>query len=260
VIVSLEPPIAGTGTARASGSTRAILAIETSTPVARVVVVDQPTGNTLAAAEAVAERHSSNLLRLCAEVTLRAGVAVTRLGAIACGRGPGSFTGLRVGLAVAKGLAMPTGVPLVLVSSLEALAMDMLSLAPANEQWLLPCLDAGKGQIFAALFERRGDREVIARSDDWASAPHALPSLVFDLLPTEGGLVWGGPGAVRYQEILAQGLGPSARFVQAVGPTARAVATRALEKLRLGHTDDLGAAVPAYGRAPDITSPKRPLR
>jgi tRNA threonylcarbamoyladenosine biosynthesis protein TsaB len=232
-----------------------ILAIETSTSVARVAVVDQRTGIRLAAAEAMAERHSSNLLRLCAEVTQKAGVAVASLGAIACGRGPGSFTGLRVGLAVAKGLAMPTGVPLVLVSSLEALAIDMLSLAAAGE-WLLPCLDAGKGQIYAALFQRRGETGVTAWGDDWAAAPETLP----DLLPADVTLAWGGPGAVRYQGVLARGLGSRAHFVEIAGPTADAVAARALEKLRLGQTDDLGAAIPSYGRPPDITRPKRPAR
>src|SRR6185503_14292043 len=89
-----------------------ILAIETSTLIARVAVVDGG-GTVVAAAEAEAARHSSNLLRLCVEVTERAGVGVGALRAIACGAGPGSFTGLRVGMAVAKGLAMPTETPFV---------------------------------------------------------------------------------------------------------------------------------------------------
>src|SRR5262245_40417987 len=109
-----------------------ILAIETSTLIARVAVVDTRTGATVAAAQAEAARHSSNLLRLCVEVTERAGVAVPALGAIACGAGPGSFTGLRVGMAVGKGLAMPTATPFLIVSSLEALALDMLAQAPVE--------------------------------------------------------------------------------------------------------------------------------
>ncbi len=95
-----------------------ILAIETSTTTARVAVLDRA-GARRAAREATAERHSSNLLRLCDEVLREAGVVPAALDAIACGAGPGSFTGLRVGLAVGKGLALPTSRPFLLVSSLR---------------------------------------------------------------------------------------------------------------------------------------------
>ena len=95
---------------------RPTLAFDTSTPCARVAVLS-PEGDRLATAEKVAARHSSNLLRLCDEVLRATGVTVSDLAALACGAGPGSFTGLRVGLAVAKGLALADRIPLVLVSS-----------------------------------------------------------------------------------------------------------------------------------------------
>lgn len=231
-----------------------ILAIETSTPVARVVIVDPRTRARLAGADAAASRHSSNLLRLCAEALEAAHVRVPALGAIACGAGPGSFTGLRVGLAVAKGLAMPFGVPLVLVSSLEALALDMLSVTlTASGEMLLPCLDAGKGQIFAQLFERRGDGDVAPMTDEWALLPDALaPSC-----PPGRAIAFGGTGAIRYRDQLAAGLGARGHWVDCAGPTADAVARRGIEKLSRGETDDLAGAVPSYGRAPDITRPKK---
>ena len=93
------------------------------------------------------------MLPLCAEALRRGGVAPAALAGIACGGGPGSFTGLRVGLAVAKGLALPTGVPLYLVSSLEALALDILSRrAAARAVTAVPCLDAGKGEVYVAAY------------------------------------------------------------------------------------------------------------
>lgn len=234
-----------------------ILAIETSTTVARVVVVDGASGARLAGAEAAAERHSSNLLRLCVETTEEARVSVAALGAIACGAGPGSFTGLRVGLAVAKGLAMPTDLPLVLVSSLEALAIDMRGAAETGEL-LLPCLDAGKGQVFAAVFASRADGFV-----DWVSAPSDELAMLPGHLPGQipGGpaaaLLCAGPGARRFWDLLAEGLGARARFVDVAGPSADAVAALALVKLARGERSDLGRSVPLYGRAPDITQPKR---
>ena len=261
----------------AQGSLRGpILAIETSTVVARVVVLEMSTGARLAAAEAVAERHSSNLLRLCVETTEKAGVAIVGLGGIACGRGPGSFTGLRVGLSVAKGFAMPTGVPLVMVSSLEALAMDMLPESLPGE-WLLPCLDAGKGQVYAALFrapegkgegkgkgESEGIREgeadvaadaptVISRSDEWV----VTPELLLGQLPAAGAILTAGPGALRYRDALVAGLGARGRIVEIAGPSADSVGARARSRLARGQGDDLGAAVPSYGRPPDITPPRR---
>ena len=244
-----------------------ILAIETSTPVTRVVVVDPGTGSRIAGAEAVSERHSSNLLRLCAQVMEEAGLAISALGAIACGAGPGSFTGLRVGLAVAKGLAMPTQLPLVLVSSLEALALDMAAAAAPGEALIsrlpdlpgllfLPCLDAGKGQIFAQLFERRGSVDVAARTDEWSLLPDALVAR----LPVDLTFAYAGTGAVRFRDALAAGFGARGYAIACGGPTADAVARRAIEKFARGETDDLASAVPSYGRPPDITRPKTPDR
>lgn len=239
----------------------AILAIETSTGVARVVVVDARQGARLAGAEAVAERHSSNLLRLCSEAAEAAGVSIAGLAAIACGAGPGSFTGLRVGLAVAKGLAMPTNIPLVLVSSLETLALDMLHMqSSAGEgELLVPCLDAGKGQIYAALFRphARAAAETPALEKlggDWTVSPGLLAEEIAD----GSAIVIAGPGAVRYREALAVGFGGRARFMEVAGPSADSVAAQALARLARGDLDDLASAVPAYGRAPDITKPKKP--
>ena len=248
----MSPPELGARPVHRAPLLAPLLAIETSTTVARVAVVDAVTGTVLAGAEAAAERHSSNLLRLCAEATEKAGATISALGAIACGAGPGSFTGLRVAFAVAKGLAMPTGLPLVLVSSLEALAMDLAPVAAAGE-WILPCLDAGKGQVYAAVYRPLDGGGVTRELADWASDPEAVPPS----LPPAGRVLCGGPGAVRYRDPLLGGLGARGRLAEVAGPSAVSVAARALQKLRAGEIADLDGAVPSYGRAPDITRPKR---
>jgi tRNA threonylcarbamoyladenosine biosynthesis protein TsaB len=254
-----------------------MLAIETSTSTARVALFDGRTGAVLGTREARAERHSSNLLRLCVEVTEAAGIHIPALGAIACGAGPGSFTGLRVGLAVAKGLALPTGIPLVTVSSLETLALDGLAAArpaagtaPGEEDgeesvgppaWLVPCLDAGKGQVFAAKF---AVVLVDGRPDPGQVGPtvSVLPGGVADALglgPSEAVSIFG-PGAERFRTELAGALGEAARFAEVAGPTAVSLGRRARERLARGERDDLATVVPSYGRAPDITRPKPPSR
>lgn len=228
-----------------------LLALETSTPVARVGIFDIDGGACLAEASATSERHSSNLLRLCVDVTARAGVAVSDLAAIACGAGPGSFTGLRVGFAVAKGFALPFGIPFITVSSLQVLARDMASAEPGAE-WYLPCLDAGKGQVYAAAFAQAG-QALERKSEDWVVAPVAIS----DVAPAEGALVFAGTGAVRYRTALQDALGTRARFADAAGPSAASVAAYATERFVRGTFEDLNSVVPAYGRAPDITKPKR---
>jgi tRNA threonylcarbamoyladenosine biosynthesis protein TsaB len=265
-----------------------LLAIETSTPVTRVAVLDGRTGARLAGAEAIAERHSSNLLRLCVEATGAAGTTIAELGAIACGAGPGSFTGLRVGLSVAKGLAMPRGLPLVVISSLEALALDLAGLAGAPSgsgasdplAVLVPCIDAGKGQIFAAAFRRAPeaadqaglggsdpvDREavlaprLVALTPEVSVLPEALWEVVGALLSPETVARLAGPGAERYRDRLLSALRGRAQLAAVAGPTAEAVGRRALERLARGDADDLAGVVPSYGRAPDITRKAPPSR
>ena len=255
-----------------------ILAIETSTPTARVAILDRD-GVRRAAREATAERHSSNLLRLCDEALRAAGVTPAELGAIACGAGPGNFTGLRVGLAVGKGLALPSARPFVLISSLAALALDILNAPGAAGSIAVPCIDAGKGQIYLGFFRGGADADALeaaevpaggagtparipggpllaALAEDWVLNPGALLTGA----PDEGTLLVAGNGAERYADIIDAALAarrPGARRVDVAGPSADALGRLALLRLARGESDSLESAVPSYGRAPDITRPRR---
>lgn len=93
------------------------------------------------------------LLELVAGVCERAGTEVGELALIAVGRGPGSFTGVRVGLAVAEGLSLASGVPVWPVSTLEALALN--ALWPGRE--VLALIDARRGEVYAGLYRLLGD-------------------------------------------------------------------------------------------------------
>lgn len=111
-----------------------------------------PVGNTVLANEVVrAEReHAALLLPLLQETLARAGREVGDITAIGAGTGPGSYTGLRVGLASAAGLAAGLGVPLSGVSSLEAAAFA--ALRPGETGW--PAFDARRGNAYAARIRR----------------------------------------------------------------------------------------------------------
>jgi tRNA threonylcarbamoyladenosine biosynthesis protein TsaB len=235
-----------------------ILAIETSTATARVAIVDS-SGLRRAAREATAARHSSNLLRLCDETLREAAVDPAGLGAIACGAGPGSFTGLRVGLAVGKGLALPTERPFVLISSLASLALDILTAPGGAGVVAAPCIDAGKGQIYVAFFRADPTHLVAPLSEEWVINPGDLVASAPPDVP--GTLLVAGNGAARYAETIDALLAatrPDARRIDVAGPSADSLARLALLRLARGESDSLEAAVPSYGRPPDITRPRRP--
>ena len=219
---------------------RPLLALDTSGPTARVALVS-PAGVRLGGGQRTGERHSAYLLPLCHEILGAAGVALAGLSGIACGRGPGSFTGLRVGLALAKGLALPFDLPLYLVSSLDALALDLAEQAGrAGAGLLVPVIDAGKGEVYAQL-----DGEL-----------RLTPAALIDRLRQAGEVrALAGTGVDRHAPLFQAAFGERA-LVGLPGPSAEAVAALALRQQAAGTSDDLSAAVPSYGRPPDITRPK----
>lgn len=238
-------------------ASRPLLAFDTSTPTARVALIS-PVGDCLVLREKTAARHSANLLALCDEILRAAALKVGELRAIACGAGPGSFTGLRVGLAVAKGLALPTSLPLVLLSSLDALACDLAAASP-GAQVLLPCIDAGKGQVYARMYDTSGSTEPCPQGAiDWVLAPDALCALAGEAAAGRA-LCMGGTGVDRYIEVFQSSFGEKSVAAAVPGPSAAAIGRLALARIAREDFDDLETAVPRYGRPPDITRPKKPL-
>jgi tRNA threonylcarbamoyladenosine biosynthesis protein TsaB len=218
------------------------LCLDTATPTARVAVLDGA-GGVRFSAEATAERHSSHVLPLCAEALRAVGVTPAGLAGIACGGGPGSFTGLRVGLSTVKGLALPTGVPLYVVSSLHALALDILT--ARDGVTAVPCLDAGKGEVYVGGYV--GDAESLVRETaaDCRIAAGALTEWLAALTAP----AVAGNGAERHAV---------AGRVAVAGPTAVSVGRLALLQRQRGTAANLATAVPIYGRPPDITVKKTP--
>jgi tRNA threonylcarbamoyladenosine biosynthesis protein TsaB len=221
-----------------------LLALDTSTPTARVAVVGGYDA-LLAEAEATVDRHSAHVLRLCDLVLRAAGLRAADLTGIACGAGPGSFTGLRVGLAVAKGLALATGLPLIMVPSLEALAKDISDSGAGLPE--VPCIDAGKGEVYAAL-----------AGDDFKEPLRLTPEALAARLTDHGPCVIAGNGADRYAAVLDAVLPANVSRATVAGPSARSIAWLGMQAHTCGHHEDLDSAVPLYGRLPDITTPKNP--
>jgi tRNA threonylcarbamoyl adenosine modification protein YeaZ len=223
-----------------------LLCLDSSTPTARVAVLDAG-GAVRFAAEATADRASRHVLPLIAEALAGVGATPGALAGVACGGGPGSFTGLRVGLAAAKGLALPFSLPFYLVSSLEALALDLLT-ALGPEITAVPCLDAGKGEVYVGAYAADPARLVREVKPFCRLAPAALEDWLVEL----GRPVVAGGGLERHRAAVG-----GARAAAVPGPTAISVGRFALAYRARGETSDLEHAVPYYGRPPDITM-KRP--
>lgn len=222
-----------------------VLAIDTSTLRASVALLEDQPGGTpavLASGESDSARHSDNLLPLIDRVLVEAGRRIADVGAIAVGVGPGSFTGLRIGMATAKGLAFSTGVPLWAASSLAALAQDAAAHAPDREAIIVAALDARRDEIFAGAFraipgslvEPIGDEVVLAPSD---LAAHLAQHLGDDRVQIVGDAI------EAYPDALAR-VGTMLHDVRAT-PSAASVARHALNGDRV---DILHAGAPAYIR------------
>jgi tRNA threonylcarbamoyladenosine biosynthesis protein TsaB len=178
--------------------------------------------------------HASELMPAVAEVMSRADVDWGDLDAIGVGVGPGMFTGLRIGIATARGLARGSGLPLRPVSSLAALAAGIE--APLR----LPLIDARRGEVFGALYE--GDERV------WP--PVAIPpeELVRRLRDDGFTPLAAGDGSVRFREVLEKA------GIQVEPDDSGAHVVRALHVCRLGAGAPEAppdAVLPDYLRDPD---------
>lgn len=167
------------------------------------------------------------------------------IAAIAVGVGPGAFTGLRIGVATARGLACAREIPLIPVSSLEAIAFELLDARP-SARIAIPVLDAKRGELFVAAYGRGSQRpkEIVARHS-------ILPEQLGDLIGSlpAGSHFAAGDGAIKHQGLIA-GLG-----VEVPPESSSLHLVRARAICRLARVSQGFAATevePDYVREPDI--------
>ena len=188
--------------------------------------------------------HTASLPALIERVLAEAGQRVEDVEALAVSIGPGSFTGLRVGLGIAKGIAYAGRLPLAAVPTLEALAW-VADASPGET--ICAALDARKQEVYAALFEATANGPV-RRSPDVAVAPAALAAT----LPPHT-IVVGDAGDV-YGDVLSPRatLRPFATHHPRGGVIARLGSIR----LAAGDAAHVGTLEPVYVRAPDAELPR----
>ena len=170
-----------------------LLALDTATEACSAALGDAT--SVVSRYELPGRGHAERLLPMVDELLTESGLALKDLGAIAFGRGPGAFTGVRIAIAVAQGLAFGAGLKVVPVSDLAALALGALEQAARDgvvNARALVGLDARMGEVYWALAERRSDGGVgllTERLDAPATAAAALQAAL-----GEGPLVGAGHG------------------------------------------------------------------
>jgi len=222
---------------------RPVLALDTSTDVASVAIFGRAYD---ISAEGRAEVRSDDLISLIDRVLGEAGASLADLAAIAVGAGPGSFTGLRIGMATAKGLCFAAGLPLWSVSSLAALALDVASVDPALDRALVvTVIDVRRGEICAGFF-RVTDGHAHAVAEERIVAPAELAGAVAALRADASGfdrVILVGEALAAHREALTDA-GHVLAGARAT-PSARSIARLALSSEQ---SDVLRSGTPVYIR------------
>jgi tRNA threonylcarbamoyladenosine biosynthesis protein TsaB len=218
-----------------------LLAIETSTEGCSAALL---VGNTLLQRFEIApRRHAELILPMIQSLLEEAGIGRRDLEGIAVGRGPGAFTGVRLAISVAQGLALGLEVPVVPVSSLAALALE----APADEAHrdnaILAVIDARMGEIYAAAFRRNKDGLVEQISAETVGHAEQL------ILPHADQWSVVGTGWDAYRDALSARLSAPPNFSDGTRlPQARAALRLAAPQFLRGEGLLPEAALPVYLR------------
>lgn len=221
-----------------------ILGIDTSTKICSLGLIEEEDILIEYTLNNIQKKHSSILVPVIKDIFERVNLKLQDIDGIAVSLGPGSFTGLRIGLGVAKGLSYAGSLPLLGIPTLDALALSLKGMPCL----ICPILDAKKDEIYNAVF--RGDNN-IEKVMDYKCED--INSLLVRLSPLREKIIFIGEGLIRYQEIIKERIGQDALFIdpQLVFPRGTNVAFLGLEKLKMGKEDNISTLSPLYLRKPE---------
>jgi tRNA threonylcarbamoyladenosine biosynthesis protein TsaB len=235
-----------------------ILGLDTSISVASVAVSEDGriVAEDFSPRQGTAERsvaksnHAEIILPLIDSVLQRAGVGLSEVTGIAVSIGPGSFTGVRIGLSTVKGLAYGTGVPAAGISTLQAIAARVAGF----EGIVCPILDARKGEVYASVFRKHGNQ--LERLTEDALMP--ILSFLRELraLGKTVRCLFIGDGVAAYGPLLQRAADLQILFAEEEGTPSLAASIALLsERLFIdGRSVWLEDLAPVYLRRPDCES------
>jgi tRNA threonylcarbamoyladenosine biosynthesis protein TsaB len=213
-----------------------VLALDTATEACSVALLTD--AGLVGICREVGRGHAEQILDMIDAVLAEAGVALGALDGIAAGVGPGAFTGVRIGVSVAQGLAFGASLPVVAVTTLEALALQALR---GGAQRVLACLDARMGEVYWGGFRADAERGLIALG---ASAVGRAESVEPPAAPFQGiGRGYAAYGALR----MLAGLNLPAGACESL-PDATDMARLGAIRFRAGEGRDPAGLTPVYLR------------
>jgi tRNA threonylcarbamoyladenosine biosynthesis protein TsaB len=228
-----------------------ILAVDTATRSCSAAVVD---GSDLLA-EVISgngQTHSRHLMAMIDSVLELAGLNLSKMDGLAFTCGPGSFTGLRIGISTILGLAAATRKPIAGISGLDALAMQ----AAAPDMTICPLIDGRRSEVYCGRYRWVNEELVKEAAEQVLSLELAISGLSTPAL-------FVGNGAQIYQALIRDRLGGLARFAPNCQNTPRAstIAWISMKRFEIGDVDDILRFEPMYIRRPDakIPAPFKPL-
>ena len=215
-----------------------ILSIETATPVCSLALSDGP--DVLGIRETTEKNsHSQVVTVFINELLKESGLKPGDLDAVAVSRGPGSYTGLRIGVSTAKGLCYALDKPLIAVDTLEAMAYGMARMADENTSLPLlyaPMIDARRMEVYTALFDAQGEkvRDVQAEIIDAGS---------FAAFREQHIICLAGDGAGKCSQVLVH---PNVYYLQKFSVSSKYLVPLAFDRFRNGLFEDTAYFEPYY--------------
>lgn len=215
-----------------------LLAVETATECCSAALLSDD--QVLAVSEIAPRRHNEIILSMCEQVLARGEVGLGQLDAIAFGRGPGTFTGVRLAAGVAQGIALARDIPAVPISSLAALAQAVHHKHRCAQ--ILPCIDARMREVYYALYQADQDAIVQPIGDEHVISPSSIEIEIGD------DCIGAGSGWKAYAETLSAQCPKITTYDAEAFPRAEYVAKLGKYHFERGHTVTATQALPIYLR------------
>lgn len=213
-----------------------ILALETATGIGSIAVFSEE--KLIGSMEIRQDKSQARLLTpMIRDLLANLGLAPADLAAVAVAKGPGSYTGLRVGVSTAKGLCMALDKPLLSISSLEALAWQVQEAATQLDAWICPMIDARRMEVYCEIFDSHMQLQEPVQAK-------IIEADAFEALLSARKALFLGDGAAKCQPVL--GHIPNALFFSETLSAAASMGKSIYRKYQAADFEDLTTFEPFY--------------